>query len=200
VITELDALARSPKVPSLRTDEATIDLVRRLAPHYSDAVIAGILNRQGRRTVHSKRFAAASVNGLRRYWKLPRFERRATSIEGEVVTVRKAAEILSVAPSTLFRCLNDGIIVGEQLTPGAPWRIRLTEELRTLFVEEAPKGYVPIVDAMRILGVSRQTVLQRVKRGELMALHVSRGRRKGLRIKVLDTQMSLFDSASSTGV
>ena len=34
------------------------------------------------------------------------------------------------------------------------------------------------------LGVSRQTVLQRVKRGELHAVHISCGRRKGLRIKV----------------
>ena len=93
-----------------------------------------------------------------------------------------------------------GIIVGEQLTPGAPWRIRITDELRARFVAEAPKGFVPIVDAMRILGVSRQTVLQRVKRGELEAMHVSRGRRKGLRIKILSAPLPLFEAASSEGV
>ena len=48
----------------------------------------------------------------------------------------------------------------------------------------------------RQLGVSRQTVLQRVKRGELQSLHVSRGRRKGLRIKVLENQTPLFDDNS----
>jgi hypothetical protein len=42
------------------------------------------------------------------------------------------------------------------------------------------------------LGVSRQTVLQRVKRGELEAVLVGQGRRKGLRIKVIDDQTSLF--------
>ncbi|MCA1679848.1 MAG: recombinase family protein, partial [Actinobacteria bacterium] len=63
-------------------------------------------------------------------------------------------------------------------TPGAPWRIRVNDQLRALFVEDAPTGYVPIVDAMRVLGVSRQTVLQRVKRGELKAIHVRSGRRK----------------------
>jgi len=42
------------------------------------------------------------------------------------------------------------------------------------------------------LGVSRQTVLQRVKRGELDALFITRGRRKGLRIKVVDDQPGLF--------
>ncbi|MCA1701024.1 MAG: recombinase family protein [Actinobacteria bacterium] len=61
-------------------------------------------------------------------------------------------------------------------------------------VEEAPAGYVPIVDAMRILGVSRQTVLQRVKRGELQAIHVRNGRRKGPRILVPAPETSLFDT------
>ncbi len=199
-ITEIDALARSPRVPALRTDEETIQLARRLAPHYSDALIAGVLNRQGRRTVHGERFTATSVNNLRRHWKLPRFEPKASSAEGDLATVRDAAKTLGVAHSTLHRCLNDGIIVGEQLTPGAPWRIRITEELRARFVHEAPEGYVPILDAMRILGVSRQTVLQRVKRGELQALHVSRGRRKGLRINVLDTPMPLFEATPSEEV
>jgi DNA invertase Pin-like site-specific DNA recombinase len=135
VITELDICARAPQTPPLRTDEKTIELVRRLAPHYSNAVIAGILNKQGRRTVRGERFTATSVSNLRRYWKLPRFEPNAISSEVEITTVRNAAKILRVAPSTLHRCLNDGFIVGEQLTPGAPWRIRLTDELRARFVE-----------------------------------------------------------------
>jgi hypothetical protein len=48
-------------------------------------------------------------------------------------------------------------------------------------------------EAMRALGVTRQTVLQRVKRGELEAIHVVRGKQKGLRIKVLQKQANLFD-------
>jgi hypothetical protein len=40
--------------------------------------------------------------------------------------------------------------------------------------------------------VSRQTVLQRVNRGELEAVHVTRGRQKGLRIKVIARQSELF--------
>ena len=35
---------------AVRTDEDTIGLLRRLALHYEDAIIAGILNRQGRKT------------------------------------------------------------------------------------------------------------------------------------------------------
>jgi biotin operon repressor len=37
---------------------------------------------------------------------------------------------------------------------------------------------------MRRLGVSRQTVWQRVKRGEIEAIHVKNGRKKGLRLKL----------------
>ena len=46
---------------------------------------------------------------------------------------------------------------------------------------------------MRRLGVSRQTVMQRVKRGELPAVHVRRGKQKGLRIKMLDDHPQLFE-------
>ncbi len=83
-------------------------------------------------------------------------------------------------------------MAGEQITPGAPWRIRVTDELRGRFVEQTPPGYLPMLEATMKLGISRQTVLQRVKRGELEAVHVRCGRRKGLRIKVVDTQPRLF--------
>ena len=46
--------------------------------------------------------------------------------------------------------------------------------------------------ATRILRRVAQTVLQRVKRGELDAVHVHHGKRKGLRIKVIDDQATLF--------
>jgi hypothetical protein len=105
--------------------------------------------------------------------------------EGDLVTVRQAAVALAVAPSTIHRLLDDGVIAGEQLTPGAPWRIRLTDQLKARFIAETDDGFLPISEAMRALGVSRQTVLQRVKRGELEAAHVIRGKQKGLRIKVL---------------
>jgi DNA invertase Pin-like site-specific DNA recombinase/uncharacterized protein YndB with AHSA1/START domain len=195
-ISELDVNLRSYKAPRIRTDEDTIELVRRLAVHYPDAIIAGILNRQGRWTAHGDRFTANKVGNLRRYWKIPRFDSSGVPSEGELVTVSKAAEMLDVAPSTVHRWLADGFIAGEQITPGAPWRIRINEELRARFVEEAPEGYIPMLEATRVLGVSRQTVLQRVKRGKLSAVHVRRGRRKGLVIKVLDTQPSLFDNPS----
>jgi hypothetical protein len=49
---------------------------------------------------------------------------------------------------------------------------------------------------MRLLGVSRQTVWQRVKRGEIEAIHVKRGLRKGLRLKPIRPQPDLFEQPS----
>ena len=79
-------------------------LLRRLASHYPDAVIAGVLNRQGRRTAYGHRF-----------------------------------------------------------------------------------------DAMDTLGLSRQSLLQRIKYGKLETVHVVRGQRKGLWIKRIDHAPTLFE-------
>jgi DNA invertase Pin-like site-specific DNA recombinase len=178
--------------PTIRTDEDTIALLERLAAHYPDATIAGILNRQGRRSATGERFTQIIVGGLRRYRNIPAYQPPPEPADGELLPVGKAADALGVAASTLHRWLQAGFIAGEQDTPGAPWRIRVNDQLRALFVENAPDGYIPILDAMHTLGVSRQTVLQRVKRGELQAIHVRNGRRKGLRIKVPATN-TLFD-------
>ena len=111
-------------------------------------------------------------------------------------TIKQAAEALCVAPSTIHRWLNEGIIAGEQLTPGAPWRIRITDELRARVAEEAPDGFLTVYQTMRMLGVSRQTVWQRVKRGDIQAIHVTRGRQKGLRLKVIHAQSDLFNQTA----
>jgi DNA invertase Pin-like site-specific DNA recombinase/predicted DNA-binding transcriptional regulator AlpA len=195
-LTELDLLLPHSQPHGIRTDEDTISLLGRLAIHYSDDVIAGILNRQGRKTANGERFTANQVGSLRRYRNIPRFEPPAEPPTGELVTLKEAAKILGVAASTIHRWIIDGFVAGEQITPGAPWRIRMTDELRARFVEETPPQFLPMLETTMKLGVSRQTVLQRVKRGELEAVHVRCGRRKGLRIKVVDTQPGLFQHST----
>ena len=191
-------LPRSHPAP-IRTADDTIDLLRRLAQHYSDAIIAGILNRQGRKTATGLSFTANRVSSLRTHWDIPCFEPSQQPNTTETVTVERAAQALGVAPSTLHRWLNDGFIAGEQVTPGAPWRIRLDDELRARFVANIPEGYVTMLKATHLLGVTRQTILQRVKRGELHAVHVSVGRQKGLRIKLPTAAPDLFGLHSTPG-
>ena len=190
-ISELTVPLRRPQ-PKIRTSEDTIDLICRLAVHYPDAKIAGILNRQHRRTARGLSYTASRVQSLRHHRGIDSHRPTDQAPEGELLTVTEAARHLKIAPSTLLRWLDDGFVAGEQLTPGAPWRIRLTDQLRGMLVDDAPHGWVAMQYATRALGVSRQTVLQRVKRGELRAVLTRTGRRKGLRIEVPTPQHGLF--------
>jgi hypothetical protein len=178
--------------PAIRTDEDTIDLIRRLAVHYPDAVIAGILNRQHRRTARGMSYTANRVQSLRHHWKIPCHQPSDQAPEGEPLNVTAAARQLNIAPSTLLRWLDDGFVAGEQVTPGAPWRIRLTDQLHGMLTDNTPDGWVPLGYASQALGVSRQTVLQKVKRGELRAVLTRTGRRKGLRIEIPQPQDGMF--------
>src|SRR5206468_7781838 len=147
-------------------------------------------------TATGERFTANQVGSLRRYRNIPRFHPSADPPIGELVSIRKAARILGLNTSSIHRWLADGFIADEQVTAGAPWQIRITDELRARIVQQAPPEYLPMLETTLKLGVSRQTVLQRVKRGELEAVLVRQGRRKGLRIKVVDQQPDLFGSIS----
>ena len=194
LLSELNVALPRSRPATVRTAEDTIELLRRLATHYPDTVIAGILNRQGRTTARGMSFTANRVSSVRTHWKIPCFEAADQISEGDCMTIERAAQTLGLAPSTLHRWLNDGFIAGEQVTPGAPWRIRMTQQLRSMFVENAPDGYVKMFKAMNLLGVSRQTILQRVKRGELKAVHVCRGRAKGIRIQIPTAHPDLFET------
>ncbi len=190
--TTLDVPVPRFKPMGPRTDEDILSLLPRLAALYPDEVIAGILNRQGRKTATGERFTANQVGSLRRYRNIPRFQPPTEPPNGELVSIRKAAQILGMNTSSIHRWLADGFIAGEQITPGAPWQIRINDELRARIVQQELPDYLPMLEATLKLGVSRQTVLQRVKRGELKAVLVRQGRRKGLRIRVVEQQPQLF--------
>lgn len=164
-----------------RIAEDTLELIRRLAEHHSDRQIAGILNRQGRRTGTGLPFTEARVRGVRKRAGIPAAP--PPDPASELLTIERAAGELGVSVHTIRRWINTGLLPAEQTTPGAPWRIRLTDEIRARFVPDVPDGYVPLDEAARRLGCARQTVLNKVQHGELDAIHITTGQRKGLRIK-----------------
>ena len=178
----------------------TIALVRRLAQHYDDRTIAAILAKQKRRTATGLPFTRARVAILRAGTRHPRLPAAGPADVGPgdddvvVVTITEAEKILGVSKETLYRWIRDGFITAEQITPGAPWRIRIDQALRDRIQPEVPEGWLSLDEAAKALGVARQTVLHKVQRGELQAVHVNRGRRKGLRIQVKPDQPGLFDT------
>jgi DNA invertase Pin-like site-specific DNA recombinase len=176
------------------TDQDTIALVRQLAEQYPDKQIAAILARQGRLTGAGNPFTAHNVHGLRTYHKIAAAPVRATAHDDDMVTIATAANELGVSTATVHRWLREGFIAGKQITPGAPWQIQLTDELRDRVCEHAPDGWLPLTQAATTLGVARQTVLHKVQRGELAAVYVHNGKRKGLRIQVKPDQTGLFEN------
>jgi hypothetical protein len=74
----------------LEPAEETNDIIRRLAVHHADGVIAGIPNCQNRRTVSGARFTAGRVQAcVTNGHPLPKTPSEAPT--GEPVSVRKAA-------------------------------------------------------------------------------------------------------------
>jgi hypothetical protein len=165
-----------------RLGEETLELIRRLAEHHTDRQIAGILSRQDRRTGTGLPFTEGRVRDVRKRAGIPAAPPPDTN--GELLSIERAAGELGVSAQTIRRWINIGLLPAQQTTPGAPWRIRLTDEIRARFVPEVPNGYVPLDEAARRLACARQTVLNKVQRGELDAIQVTNGQRKGLRIKI----------------
>lgn len=180
------------------TSDDTVELVRRLAADYNDTAIAIILAKQGRRTATGLSWTNSHVKALRDSPGIPAYPPAesvgASSDDAQVVTINEAERRLGVSRVTLYRWLRDGFIVGEQPTMNAPWRIRIDQQLLDKIKPEVPEGWVGLNEAADILGIARQTVLHKVQRGELQAVHVNRGKRKGLRIKVSSEQAGLFDT------
>jgi len=181
------------------TSEDTLDLIRRLAQHYDDTTITQILGQQHRRTATGLAFRKAHVRALRAYHGIPGYQPPRENVtpgcqDATVVSIAEAGRQLGVSSATIYRWLRDGFVTGEQLTPGAPWHIRIDQQLRDKIRPQAPDGWLPLGQAAARLGVARQTVLNKVQRGELNAIYLTRGRRKGLRIQAGYGQAGLFDT------
>ena len=66
------------------------------------------------------------------------------------------------------------------------------DDIRALLVDNTPDGWLATLEATHAYGLSRQTLLQRVKRGEIRAVYLRTGRKKGLRIAPPAQQAGLF--------
>jgi DNA invertase Pin-like site-specific DNA recombinase len=198
--TELSMPMTKPGGHTRTTSEDTVALVRRLAEHYDDKTIAQILSKQHRRTSTGLTWTQTRVKTLRVSRGIPAHRPTepetvsADDNDATMVTVPQAAALLRVTKYTIYRWLRDGFVIGEQLTPGAPWRIRVDKTLRDRIRPEVPEGWLALDEAAKALGVARQTVLHKVQRGELDAVLINSGRRQGLRIQVKRDQPGLFDN------
>lgn len=181
------------------TPEDTVDLVRKLACEFDDAQIARILNKQGRRAGAGVPFTQAIVAKLRRQHGMTACGKKSPRDPREgPFNADEAGVQLGVATETVHRWLREGVLPGRQATPGAPWRIVLTEDLRRrLGGGDAPEGWVGLSEAAQRLGLGKSNVAHLVKTGKLRAVRTKVGKRTCWRIDVSSRtyarQAELFD-------
>lgn len=182
--TELEV--RIPRIgESSRIDgEKLVEEVRKMAGALTDAQIAQTLVRRGIRTSTGLPFTIERVRFFRKRHGITEFEPNPSRASEPSVTAEQAAEILGVTHTTVLRWLRDGFLVGEQVSPRAPWMIKEStlNELKT--ARRAPKGWLPPKEAAKALGLTREAVLHLARTGEVGAMMVGTGRKRGLRINV----------------
>ena len=123
---------------------------------------------------------------------------RAKLQDEHVYTVEQAAERLGISRRTVVHWIERGLLQGSQITPGAPWRVELTEEdCRRLTAGDAPAGWLSLKAAAQALGISQQSVVNKLNSGELEGIRVPVGARTAWRIRVdsagYENQPTLFD-------
>ncbi|MGH8634927.1 MAG: helix-turn-helix domain-containing protein [Burkholderiales bacterium] len=180
------------------TDPEVVALVRLLAAEFADDQIARILHRKRLKTVKGLAFNAQRVTNIRSRYDIPGHTRAKLGGDEQLYTVEQAAQLLGVSRRTLDNWIASGLLRARQLTQGAPWRVELSEaDRRRLAATEAPQGWLTLKHAASALGVSQQTVLNKLKSGALNAVRVRVGARSAWRIAMdstrYDQQEKLFE-------
>lgn len=118
------------------TDIGVIDLVRVLARHMSDTAIAITLNRAGKSTGRGNSWTRPRVCSSRNQHAIAPYVAGERQGRGEA-TLKEAAALLAVSPSTVLRMINDGILPATQLCKTAPWVLHIADLQREDIKREA---------------------------------------------------------------
>jgi DNA invertase Pin-like site-specific DNA recombinase len=108
-----------------RTPEAALAVMRSMASRWSDEDIAASLNRMGMPTGQGKTWTAHRVSSVRRVNGIHAY--RSAEKNGEWLTMSEAAATLGVTHHRIRRLIKGGILAAEQVVPGAPYQIRVSD-------------------------------------------------------------------------
>jgi len=148
VHTELRVPRRRRGQNRTHTAAETLEAVRALARICSDAMIANVLNRNGRRTGRGNFWTRERVTALRSHHTIPVYsdERRAT--EGWL-NLTEAARLLGVSARTLRLAVEHGELTAEHPLPDGPWIFRrevlTTEDAKRIAARASCRSRRPAV-------------------------------------------------------
>jgi DNA invertase Pin-like site-specific DNA recombinase len=98
-----------------------------------DGEIAGILNAEGLVSARGCPFSGGEIHLLRKRWGIPTVKINGNEANPRqwadgTYSVQGAAEVLTIAPQTIFKWLQKGWLTGQQLSKGMPWKIILSDQ------------------------------------------------------------------------
>jgi DNA invertase Pin-like site-specific DNA recombinase len=102
-----------------KTAEEDCELIRKMAVRYSDAEIAQVLSKHGRKTGKGNRWTQSSVGLVRRKLGI----KPAPSKDPNLLNLVQAQKYLNVSDSTLMRLIQNRLLPATQLAPFAPYEI-----------------------------------------------------------------------------
>jgi len=104
-----------------KTAAEDIELIRKMAPRYSDSEIAQVLSKLGRKTGKGNRWTKSSVSIIRRKQGIKPASKRQ---DDGILNMAQAKNYCGVSDSTLMRLINANILAAEQVAPFAPYEIK----------------------------------------------------------------------------
>jgi hypothetical protein len=107
-----------------KTDESTVELLKKLAAYYPDEEIARVFNCHKLKTGRGNSWSRSKVRELRHRNKIPPFER---DQDKNIHTLNEAAKRLGVKPHTVRILIKKGIIKAQQIIKYAPFKIESSE-------------------------------------------------------------------------
>lgn len=112
-----------PRSPFGRpTSVEALEIIRKMAPRYSDAQIASVLNRNGLRTGKDKPWNQTRVATARRTHGIP--SQPKGLCDPEILNLKQAALYCRVSQNTIHRLVEAGVLPAQQAARLAPWEIR----------------------------------------------------------------------------
>jgi DNA invertase Pin-like site-specific DNA recombinase len=102
-----------------RTAEEDEELIKKMAVRYSDAEIAQVLSKHGRKTGKGNRWTQTSVGIARRKLRI----KPAPDKDPNVFNSVQAQKYLGISDSTLMRLIENKLLPATQLVPFAPYEI-----------------------------------------------------------------------------
>ncbi len=108
-----------------QTPDDALAVMRSMAGRWDDEHIAASLNRMGLQTGQGKSWTAKRVSSLRRVHDIHAY--RSAEKGGEWLTMSEAAAALGVSHHVIRRLIRDKLLAAEQVVPGAPYQIRVSD-------------------------------------------------------------------------